>query len=78
MSQKVYLAGADYGPVPVDFWIEYNDWQEGIHDASWRYVYGKEVDYKLYGSHGCTNTPPKIMKKVYDSTSIGDTVIVHK
>ena len=78
MSQKVYLAGADYGPVPVDFWIEYNDWQEGIHDASWRYMYGKEVDYKLYGSHGCTNTPPKIMKKVYDSTSIGDTVIVHK
>ena len=78
MSQKVYLAGADYGPVPVDFWIEYNDWQEGIHDASWRYVYGKEVDYKLYGSHGCINTPSKIMKKVYDSTSIGDTVIVHK
>lgn len=78
MSQKVYLAGDDYGPVPVDFWIEYNDWQEGIHDASWRYVYGKEVDYKLYGSHGCINTPPKIMKKVYDSTSIGDTVIVHK
>lgn len=78
MSQKVYLAGDDYGPIPVDFWIEYNDWQEGIHDAPWRYVYGKEVDYKLYGSHGCTNTPPKIMKKVYDSTSIGDTVIVHK
>lgn len=78
MSQKVYLAGDDYGPIQVDFWIEYNDWEEGIHDAAWRYVYGKEVDYKLYGSHGCTNTPPKIMKKVYDSTSIGDTVIVHK
>lgn len=39
----------------------------GIHDASWRSTFGKEI-YKTSGSHGCINVPPKRQKTVSDST----------
>lgn len=36
----------------------------GIHDASWRSTFGKEI-YKTSGSHGCINVPPKRQKNCF-------------
>lgn len=36
----------------------------GIHDASWRSTFGKEI-YKTSGSHGCINVPPKKAKNCF-------------
>ena len=46
----------------------------GIHDASWRSSFGKEI-YKTSGSHGCINVPEKIAKKLYDTLEVGTPVI---
>ncbi len=72
------LSGDDYGPTIVTHWIGINDDGEGIHEAKWRYKFGKEVNYHQEGSHGCTNAPPEIMPDIFDATAIGDTVVVHK
>jgi lipoprotein-anchoring transpeptidase ErfK/SrfK len=47
----------------------------GIHDASWRSVYGT-MDYPAVGSHGCVNTPFAYEKQLYAWAEIGTTVIV--
>lgn len=73
-----WLSGSDYKDQPVEYWVGINDYEEGIHDASWRPLFGKEVNYHLYGSHGCHNTPLETMAGIYNEISIGDTAIVHK
>ena len=75
MKRDTYLVGEDYREF-VEFWIQYNG-GEGIHDARWRSVYGEE-DYHTRGSHGCINTPRKVVEKVYQLTSLDTPVIVHK
>lgn len=47
----------------------------GIHDASWRSVYGT-MDYPAVGSHGCVNTPYDYIKQLFAWAEIGTTVIV--
>lgn len=47
----------------------------GIHDASWRSSYGGKI-YKTNGSHGCINTPKKIVSQLYDMVEIGTPVII--
>lgn len=47
----------------------------GIHDASWRSVYGT-MDYPAVGSHGCVNTPFDYVKQLFAWAEIGTTVIV--
>ena len=61
MKRDTYLVGEDYREF-VEFWIQYNG-GEGIHDARWRSDYGEE-DYHTRGSHGCINTPRKVVEKV--------------
>lgn len=78
MEREKYLSGSDYKDQLVKYWIGINDYEEGIHDAFWRFEFGKEVNYHLEGSHGCINTPEEIMPAIFEATSIGDTVIVHK
>jgi lipoprotein-anchoring transpeptidase ErfK/SrfK len=46
----------------------------GIHDADWRSSFGGEI-YKTNGSHGCINTPPKMMAELYEMVEIGTPVI---
>ena len=48
-----------------------------IHDSSWRSNYGGNI-YKYNGSHGCVNTPYKKVKKLYENTSVGTKVLIHK
>jgi len=47
----------------VSFWMPFNG-GIGMHDASWRSVFGGEI-YKNNGSHGCVNMPYEAAKTVY-------------
>lgn len=61
---------------PVNYWIPFNAEGEGFHDANWQ-VYGFGGDrYKTLGSHGCVNTSPSDMNKVWELTYSGMPVIV--
>lgn len=70
-----YLVGANYRSF-VNYWMPYNG-GEGLHDASWRSVFGTD-SYKTNGSHGCVNLPPEIADDIYENVSIGTKVLVHK
>lgn len=48
----------------------------GIHDASWRNTFGKEI-YKTSGSHGCINVPEKKAKKLFQTVETGTPVIAY-
>ena len=60
----------------VQYWMPYNR-GEGLHDATWRSVFGTE-SYHYGGSHGCINIPPEIAGEIFASASVGDKVLVHK
>ena len=62
---------------PVSYWIAFDDQAQGIHDASWRSVFGTE-SYHSGGSHGCINTPTDAVKKVWEKAEVGTKVLVHK
>ena len=47
----------------------------GLHDSPWQPKYGGDW-YLAHGSHGCVNTPPKTMAKLFDLVAIGTPVIV--
>lgn len=74
-SRNTPLIGDDYN-VTVDYWMNYNN-GEGLHDASWRSVFGTE-SYHTNGSHGCINIPPHLADDVYEYTQVGTKVLVHK
>lgn len=67
------LRGADYA-TPVKYWMPVKG-AVGIHDADWRSEFGGEI-YKKNGSHGCINTPPKIMAELYEMVEVGTPVIM--
>ena len=48
----------------------------GLHDASWRGVFGGSI-YMGNGSHGCVNCPPPVMPKIFSECYEGMPVIVH-
>ncbi len=86
-ARDVVLTDTETYWSPVEFWLRYNG-GEGIHDADWRYLFndpkalprntfGSEL-YHTYGSHGCINTPYKVMEKIYKYSKEGDRVLVHK
>lgn len=58
----------------VDFWMPFFEGY-GLHDASWRSVYGT-MDYPAVGSHGCVNTPYAYIQRLYDWADVGTTVLV--
>ena len=70
-----YLTGPGYRSF-VEYWMPYNG-GEGIHDASWRSVFGTE-SYHTSGSHGCINTPKEAVSKIWEKAVIGTKVLVHK
>ena len=61
---------------PVNYWAPFTNDGQGIHDASWRGNWGNKA-YLNDGSHGCVNTPPSIMKTVYDNLSTYEPVVVY-
>ncbi len=48
----------------------------GIHDASWRSTFGKQI-YKTSGSHGCINVPPKKAQKLFQTLEVGTPVVAY-
>lgn len=59
----------------VKYWVAIQG-AIGIHDASWRSVYGG-TEYLYNGSHGCVNTPLEAMAKLYERVEVGTPVIVY-
>ena len=68
------LRGADYEAF-VRYWMPFYG-NYGIHDASWRSSFGGTI-YKTNGSHGCVNMPKNTAEALFDSVSVGTTVVIH-
>lgn len=66
--------GTNY-ETPVSYWMPINWTGVGIHDASWQPQFGGTW-YQEHGSHGCVNTPPETVAKLYAMVEEGTPVIV--
>lgn len=62
--------------VDVNYWAPFTNDGQGFHDASWRGNWGSKA-YLSAGSHGCVNTPPSIMKTVYNNLSTYEPVVIY-
>ena len=60
---------------PVDYWMPIDWTGVGIHDSDWQPKYGGDL-WKTRGSHGCINTPPAVMKKLFEKVEVGTPVLV--
>lgn len=65
--------------VQVSFWMQFTSDGCGIHDSTWRgdWEYGGTT-YKGNGSHGCVNTPYDKVKKIFNNSYVGYTIVVRK
>jgi len=74
------LRGSETGnpnySVKVQYWAPFTLGGQGFHDAPWRSDWSSTA-YLHHGSGGCVNTPPSIMKTVYDNLSKNEPVIVY-
>ena len=74
------LVGSEVGMtnyrVPVAYWAPFTNDGQGFHDASWRRNWSSTA-YLHQGSGGCVNTPPSVMKSVYNNLSTYEPVIVY-
>jgi hypothetical protein len=74
------LKGSEVGnpnySVKVNYWAPFTLGGVGFHDASWRTNWSSTA-YLEHGSGGCVNTPPSIMKSVYDNLSENEPVVVY-
>ena len=73
----------------VDYWMPFNG-DIGIHDAEihthqdgfthgWRdFNQVSKYTYTYNGSHGCVNVSNEDAKEIYENTSVGTKVLVHK
>ncbi|MFC6275493.1 L,D-transpeptidase family protein [Levilactobacillus tangyuanensis] len=66
--------GSNYAS-KVKYWMPIDDTGVGIHDSPWQPQYGGTW-YVKHGSHGCVNTPPSEVGKVFANVSVGTPVIV--
>ena len=48
----------------------------GIHDSPWQPRYGGDW-YLTHGSHGCVNTPPDVVGKVYAAVPLHTAVVIY-
>ena len=78
--QQYTLTGTAVGKgdyaVKVNYWAPFTNSGQGFHDASWRTNWAGNA-YLTAGSGGCVNTPPSIMKTVYDNLSTYDPVVIY-
>jgi ribosomal protein L21E len=69
------VGNANYS-VKVNYWAPFTLGGQGFHDAGWRKNWAVDA-YLTAGSGGCVNTPPSVMKTVYDNLSQNEPVIVY-
>ncbi|WP_461244579.1 L,D-transpeptidase family protein [Secundilactobacillus muriivasis] len=67
--------GSNYAS-PVSYWMPVDDTGVGIHDSPWQPRYGGNW-YLTHGSHGCVNTPPSVMSKVYATVPLKTPVVIY-
>lgn len=60
----------------VNYWMPIDYTGVGLHDSPWQPTYGGDW-YLNHGSHGCVNTPPTTMKKVFDTVPLGTPVVIY-
>ncbi|WP_420489766.1 L,D-transpeptidase family protein [Neobacillus drentensis] len=70
------LGGDERYSVEVNYWAPFTNDGQGFHDASWRSNWSSNA-YLNAGSHGCVNTPPDVMKIVYDNLSTYEPVVIY-
>lgn len=68
------LVGSDY-EVFVKYWVSVIEERIGLHDASWRSVFGGD-EYVNNGSHGCVNIPEAAMVKIFNNIEDGTPVLI--
>lgn len=71
-ERNATLVGENYAS-DVNYFMPFA-YNVGIHDASWRSSFGKEI-YKTNGSHGCINIPAATAKQLYEILDVGTPVI---
>lgn len=71
-QRNATLVGENYAS-DVNYFMPFA-YNVGIHDASWRSTFGKEI-YKTSGSHGCINVPPEKAAKLYKLLETGTPVV---
>lgn len=69
------LTGPDY-EVFVKYWVSVIGDSIGLHDASWRSVFGGD-QYIFNGSHGCVNIPEVAMVKIFNNIDDGTPVLLY-
>ncbi|MFD2618629.1 L,D-transpeptidase family protein [Terrilactibacillus laevilacticus] len=74
------LTGSEVGnpnySVKVNYWAPFTTSGCGFHDAKWRKNWSNTA-YIKNGSGGCVNTPPNVMKKVYDNLEQNEPVVIY-
>ena len=69
------LSGPGY-TTGVTYWMPFYG-NIGIHDASWRAVFGGGI-YKRNGTHGCVNAPFYLAKTIFENITEGDPIICYE
>lgn len=60
----------------VSYWMPVTYTGTGLHDATWRTEFGKEI-YVSGGSHGCVNMPLEVVAELYNEIEMGTPVIIY-
>ncbi|TWH82554.1 L,D-transpeptidase family protein [Sedimentibacter saalensis] len=74
-QENAILTGEDY-ETNVNYWMPFYG-NIGIHDAKWRYEFGKEI-YKHSGSHGCVNVPLYVAKIIFENIEPGIPIVCYE
>ncbi|MCH5463086.1 L,D-transpeptidase family protein [Lactobacillus sp. LC28-10] len=67
--------GSNYAS-PVKYWMPIDNTGVGIHDSPWQPRYGGNW-YLTHGSHGCVNTPPSVVSKVFAAVPLHTPVVIY-
>ncbi|SMQ84931.1 peptidoglycan transpeptidase precursor, ErfK-YbiS-YhnG family [Bacillus sp. OV166] len=70
------LGGSPGYSVKVNYWAPFTNDGQGFHDAGFRSNWSSQA-YLNAGSHGCVNTPPDVMKTVYNNLSTYEPVVIY-
>lgn len=62
---------------PTKYFIPFTYTDAGLHDNNTRSVFGGEI-YKKNGSSSCVNTPPDVMKIIFENLPIYSAVVVYE
>ncbi|WP_297421159.1 L,D-transpeptidase/peptidoglycan binding protein [Clostridium sp.] len=73
-ERDAILKGQGYS-APVNYWMPFNG-GIGIHDASWRSVFGGNI-YLTNGSHGCVNAPYNLASTIFSNIDEGSPIVCY-